>query len=79
MLTETGKAEAAFVAERIRQAIQDKNIKAYDEDLKVTVSIGLSSFPADDSDLEQLIEKADAALYKAKETGRNRVCQHIPS
>jgi diguanylate cyclase (GGDEF)-like protein len=74
VLTETGKDDARYVAERIRRAIEEACIRVYDEDLKVTISIGISSFPADGQDTRSLIEKADQALYKAKETGRNRVC-----
>ncbi len=74
VFTETGKDDARYVAERIRRAIEEACIKVYDEDLKVTISIGISSFPADGQDTRSLIEKADQALYKAKETGRNRVC-----
>jgi diguanylate cyclase (GGDEF)-like protein len=50
----------------------------YDEksgkNLKVTISVGIAQFPLHDTVKSQLIEKADAALYTAKETGRNRVC-----
>ena len=44
ILTETDKAGARFAAERIRQAIAQKEIKVYDETLKVTISIGISIF-----------------------------------
>lgn len=74
ILSETDKKGAGFVAERIRQAIEEKNIRVYDEDLKVTVSIGVSSYPQDSSDTQALIDKADQAMYQAKQTGRNRVC-----
>lgn len=74
ILTETGKEEAKFVAERIRQAIEDRRIRVYDEDLRITISIGMSSYPSDAGDAQALIEKADQALYNAKNTGRNRVC-----
>ncbi|MCU0652242.1 MAG: GGDEF domain-containing protein [Candidatus Omnitrophica bacterium] len=74
IFTETGKQEAAFVAERIREAVENKSIRAYDEDLKVTISIGISIYPADAQETGQLIEKADEALYRAKLTGKNKVC-----
>jgi diguanylate cyclase (GGDEF)-like protein len=74
VLTETGKEQAEFVAGRIRQAIENKYIKVYDEKLKVTISIGISVFPEDGKSIETLIDKADSALYQAKQTGRNRVC-----
>ena len=41
--------------------------------LKVTVSIGVASFPKHGDEAQSIISRADAALYKAKESGRNRV------
>ena len=74
ILTETDKEQARLAAERIRGAIEYKQIKAYDENLKVTISIGISTFPDDAKDIQGLIEKSDTALYQAKQTGRNKVC-----
>ncbi len=74
ILPDTDRDGALLAAERIRQAIQAKKARVYDEDLEVTISIGLSVFPEDSKESEPLIEKADVALYKAKELGRNRVC-----
>lgn len=73
ILTETDKEEAKFAAERIRQAVENKRIKVYDEDLKATISIGVSTFPLDGRNTQELIEKADSALYQAKQAGRNKV------
>jgi hypothetical protein len=44
-----------------------------DTDLKATISVGVSTFPRDDSDPSELLRKADVALYRSKEEGRNRV------
>ncbi len=74
ILTETDKDKAGFAAERIRQAIESKRIKAYGEDLRATVSIGIATFPVDARNTKALIERADEALYRAKQTGRNKVC-----
>lgn len=74
ILPETTKEGANFAAERIRKAIEDKEIKAYDEVLKATVSVGVATFPSDASSLTELIDKADWALYRAKKMGKNRVC-----
>jgi len=76
ILTETDREEAKFAAERIRQAIQAKHIRVYDEELKITISIGISVFPSDAQDAQMLVEKADGALYQAKQTGRNKVCTY---
>ncbi|MBL7155687.1 MAG: GGDEF domain-containing protein [Candidatus Omnitrophica bacterium] len=73
LLPETDKDGAAIVAERIRQAVEARVIKAYDESVRMTVSMGISSFPGDSERLDGLIEKADKALYEAKGQGRNRV------
>lgn len=74
VLAETGKEQANFAGQRIRQAIEAAAIRAYDEELRVTVSIGVSTFPVNTQNMKDLIEMADQALYLAKETGKNRVC-----
>lgn len=74
ILTETDIKGAQYVAERIRQALQDTMVQAYDESLSVTISIGVAGFPDDSQELAELVDKADQALYRAKETGRNKVC-----
>ena len=74
VLAETNKEQANFAAERIRQAIAGEVIKVYDEELRVTVSIGVSTFPDNALNMQNLIEMADRALYSAKETGKNKVC-----
>jgi len=73
ILIETDKETARFAAERIRQAIEEKIIKVYDEQLKVTISLGVSGFPGDAVEANDLVEKADQALYRAKQSGRNKV------
>jgi diguanylate cyclase (GGDEF)-like protein len=60
-------------AEAIRAAIEAELFSAGFEELRVTVSIGLSYFPRDASTPEELVARADAALYAAKSAGRNRV------
>jgi diguanylate cyclase (GGDEF)-like protein len=74
ILIETDKEGAGFAAERMRQAVEGKQIRVYDEDLKITISIGISTLPGDGRDAAALIEEADEALYRAKGLGRNRVC-----
>lgn len=74
VLAQTDKEQANFAAERIRQGIASAVIKVYDEELKATVSIGVSTFPDNADHMKDLIEMADQALYLAKETGKNKVC-----
>ncbi|OGX37698.1 MAG: hypothetical protein A3G91_01835 [Omnitrophica WOR_2 bacterium RIFCSPLOWO2_12_FULL_50_9] len=74
ILPDTDREGARFVAERIRQAAEGALVKAYDTQVKVTLSIGVSTYPEDGLHMEELIDKSDWALYRAKKEGRNRVC-----
>jgi diguanylate cyclase (GGDEF)-like protein len=74
-LPETKVQEAAMAMERVRHAIEAEKFQQDGKplDLNITVSIGISVFPADGKVEDELIEKADQALYLAKGEGRNRV------
>jgi len=74
ILSETDKAGAIMVAERINSKISREQIKVFDEVITANVSIGVASFPQNALHLDVLMETADKALYKAKLSGRNRVC-----
>jgi len=74
ILPETDKAGAIMVAERITSKISQERIKVFDEVLTANVSIGAASFPQNTLYPDVLLETADKALYKAKLSGRNRVC-----
>ena len=74
LLVETDEAGAFYVAERIRKAVSEKSFKAYDENLKVTVSIGCSHYMPALNNATLLVDAADSALYQAKRQGKNRVC-----
>jgi diguanylate cyclase (GGDEF)-like protein len=72
ILPQTGKEGARVVADRIRAAIEAHPFPG--ETRKITTSLGVASFPEDGDDVEGLLGKADEALYRAKDAGRNRVC-----
>jgi diguanylate cyclase (GGDEF)-like protein len=65
-------SEAALVADRVRIAFETAAVQVGDRRLQATVSIGAACGDAT-SDIEELIDNADAALYRAKTNGRNRV------
>ncbi|MFQ5951901.1 MAG: diguanylate cyclase [Candidatus Omnitrophota bacterium] len=73
VLPETSKKAAMTVSERLRKSVESKEITAFDEKMRMTVSVGISTYPEDGEDTETLIDKADTALYKAKRGGRNMV------
>jgi diguanylate cyclase (GGDEF)-like protein/putative nucleotidyltransferase with HDIG domain len=71
ILPETKLDDAYNVAERIRKTVETKmSSKA----IPTTVSLGAASWPADGVTREEIISSADAALYQAKQNGRNRTC-----
>jgi len=75
LLPETDLESALQTAERIRMAVENHDFTSPDGNpVRVTVSQGVTSFPAPDvRDRSDIVAKADAALYEAKESGRNLV------
>jgi diguanylate cyclase (GGDEF)-like protein len=74
VLVETDEAQARESAERIRLAIEKSLVKNPAKgDVRVTMSFGIAILGQHATELNELIKKADKALYRAKEQGRNRV------
>lgn len=75
LLFDCPKDRAFEIGKRINEAVQ-KNMFNIGENklINITVSVGVAVYPDTTSDLEQIKEKADIALYNAKHSGRNRVC-----
>jgi diguanylate cyclase (GGDEF)-like protein len=71
-LADSRTDEAAVVAERARRAVSGLDIRRGDAPVGLSVSIGVAALRAADS-LDALFARADAALYRAKAAGRNRV------
>jgi two-component system, cell cycle response regulator len=70
----TPLAGGVMVAERLRQAVLELSFPAPMEDLAVTISAGVASYPSPHVDsVDSLFRRADEALYRAKQNGRNRV------
>jgi diguanylate cyclase (GGDEF)-like protein len=72
LLPDTDKARGMETAERLRRRIEARGIDSA-EGRVLTASYGVATFPADGTDFDTLIAHADAALYAAKQAGRNRV------
>lgn len=74
VLIETNKASAKIAAEKIRKLIEDHTFD-YEESQpngKITISMGVATFPEDGTEFEKLVQVADKRLYLAKQAGRNR-------
>jgi diguanylate cyclase (GGDEF)-like protein len=77
ILPETGEKGAKVISEEIHRRIAANSYgMATDRSLKITVSIGVSSFPQDAEHREELVGTADQALFSAKRAGRNRVVMY---
>ncbi|MFN6240063.1 MAG: diguanylate cyclase [Microcystis sp.] len=73
ILPETNLEDAETLARRICQVINKLNIEIDRQKVRVTASIGVATFSTQDNNLEEVIERADRAMFAAKNQGRNRV------
>ena len=83
VLPGAGQQEACRIAERLRGRVRDiavaaRGATAPNDTVTVTVSIGVAALGLDGEDLFELLAAADAALYRAKKSGRDRVCTLPP-
>jgi len=77
ILPDTDLDSAIHIATRLRKIIEEHEFPGQDEPLSVTMSIGVAQYdPSEDEESSNLIKKADEALYRAKNSGRNRVVAH---
>lgn len=78
ILPTTSKAASMIIAERIRKGIEDTPYwgPKIPTGEKVTISLGIATYPEDADSMETLIERADTALYMAKTGGKNRVASY---
>jgi diguanylate cyclase (GGDEF)-like protein len=70
MLPYTSKADSVIVSERIRQRVENHEFSAE----SLTVSLGIAAYPGDSRNPDDLVQKADSAMYMAKSRGKNQVC-----
>jgi two-component system cell cycle response regulator len=73
VVPEDGLEKSRIFAEKIRQTIEKKQFVFENQEIPVTLSLGVADMTADMVEPLQFIKVADANLYKAKKTGRNRV------
>lgn len=75
VLVDTSHEAGMAVAERIRNTVSKTPFEGgRDQPIGLTISVGVSTYPAHGRDREKLLDAADKAMYRAKSRGRNRVC-----
>jgi two-component system, cell cycle response regulator len=85
-LLDANYAQGLVAAERVRVALAEHEFPASRAGFadgpathRITISIGVAAYPDDARDPIELVELADSALYRAKRSGRNRICAYRPS
>jgi len=73
LLPGAGLADVREIGERIRRVVAETSIPEGEQQIAVTISLGGATYQEGVDSSEALIAKADAALYQAKDTGRNRL------
>lgn len=75
LLPETDLSSAKEIAEQIRRGVEEFDFSRHlcGHNVRITTSIGISSFPETATEINEFKQKADDSLYRAKESGRNRV------
>lgn len=76
ILPETGTTEGAALVDRLRRTIEDAIIETPKDAVRLTASIGIAALEDPNDPLERVMANADAALYRAKNTGRNKIEVH---
>jgi len=80
ILPEIDLEAATNIAERLRAAVETQTFDINtSKPLRITVSIGVASFPAHADNVQALVAAADAAMYEAKRGGRNRIIRYEPA
>lgn len=75
LLPQTDISGAMQVAEKIRAVIKNVSVKTDKSEISFTISLGVSKYQVGDEDASEILERADRALYDAKENGRDRSVQ----
>ena len=71
---ETSSKGAGRIGERIRSQVEGYRPKIDGEEVRITISVGIASCPAHASDVTQLLQRVDEAMYSAKRGGKNQIC-----
>ena len=75
MIPEAAQDSAYILSERLRKQFSELKFENLPQ---ITISLGIATYPSDGPELEDLIKKADSAMYAAKRAGRNKVVKYTP-
>ena len=78
LLPETDHRQSIDKAESIGRRVRDQAVTAGKDTIRITLSIGVATYPDHGQDRRTLVEAADQAVYQAKTEGRDRACLATP-
>lgn len=70
----TNRLAAIVLSERLRKAVEQSSFDYEENQIPITISLGIASLSESDDDIDRLLAVADSRLYIAKQKGRNRIC-----
>jgi diguanylate cyclase (GGDEF)-like protein len=70
------REKAGQMAERLRLVIEQTRFEFSGKEVGITASLGIACYPSDGRETRDLLERADEALYRSKQDGRNRTTVH---
>ncbi|MFB9217143.1 sensor domain-containing diguanylate cyclase [Vibrio sinaloensis] len=73
ILPNVSSDKALVIGERLRKSVEQTPYRDNDQEIKVTISVGVCSFSPSDTSKLDILERSDKAMYKSKHTGRNKV------
>ena len=76
VLVRADETSAVRTCKRLSSQLEGLRIRTRQGEIRITVSVGVTMFSADDFTIDPLLKRADDALYRAKNQGRNQIVQY---
>jgi diguanylate cyclase (GGDEF)-like protein len=78
LVSECDQKQANIIAQRIWSDANSRQIETKGDEIHISVSIGIACYPIHGSTIEDILNKADKAMYEAKKAGKNQIMFAVP-